>query len=66
MECSFCGEEVRLGTGVLISRKDGTLSYYCSGKCKKNQIKLKREGRRKKWTKNYELFMGKKSKENKK
>ena len=31
-------------------KKDGTLFYFCSSKCRKNFLKLKREGRRQKWT----------------
>lgn len=31
-------------------KKDGTLFYLCSSKCKKNTLNLKREGRRQNWT----------------
>ncbi len=31
-------------------KKDGTVYGFCSGKCKKNSLNLKREGRRQKWT----------------
>ncbi|MBI5047071.1 50S ribosomal protein L24e, partial [Candidatus Micrarchaeota archaeon] len=30
--------------------KDGTSYNFCSNKCKKNALKLNREGRRQKWT----------------
>ncbi|MFH2106600.1 MAG: 50S ribosomal protein L24e [Candidatus Micrarchaeota archaeon] len=58
MECTFCSEDLPRGTGLIFSKKDGTLSYYCSSKCKKNHISLKREGRRKKWTKSFRVFTG--------
>jgi ribosomal protein L24E len=40
----------------MFAKKDGTLYYFCSSKCRKNQIGLGREGRRKKWTKASRLF----------
>jgi len=48
--CSFCGDPVAKGTGLLYVKKDGTLFYFCSSKCRKNALLLKREGRRQKWT----------------
>jgi large subunit ribosomal protein L24e len=48
--CSFCDGPIKKGTGVIYSKKDGTLFYFCSSKCKKNTLKLKREGRRQNWT----------------
>ena len=49
--CSFCTETLSKGTGYLFAKKDGTVFYFCSSKCRKNQLVLKREGRRQKWTK---------------
>ena len=54
--CSFCSDNISKGTGHLYAKKDGTLYYFCSGKCRKNQLVLKREGRRQKWTKASQLF----------
>jgi len=48
--CSFCSNPVTKGTGVLFVKKDGTLFYFCSSKCRKNTLSLRREGRRQKWT----------------
>jgi len=31
-------------------KKDGTIFYFCSSKCRKNSLHLNREGRRQKWT----------------
>jgi large subunit ribosomal protein L24e len=49
-DCSFCDNSIEKGTGVMYVKKDGTLFYFCSSKCKKNSLNLKREGRRQKWT----------------
>ena len=59
--CSFCGNELKKGTGMMYVKKDGTVLYYCSSKCFKNS-RLKREGRRKKWTTAYREFTGKNKK----
>ncbi|MFH0737587.1 MAG: 50S ribosomal protein L24e [Candidatus Micrarchaeota archaeon] len=48
--CSFCDGPILKGTGLLYVKKDGTIYSFCSGKCKKNNLKLGREGRRQKWT----------------
>ena len=48
--CSFCDEELSKGTGLMYAKKDGTIYRFCGGKCKKNYLKLGREGRRQKWT----------------
>ncbi len=48
--CSFCDNPLAKGTGLMYVKKDGTLFYFCSSKCRKNTLKLKREGRRQKWT----------------
>jgi large subunit ribosomal protein L24e len=48
--CSFCESEIKKGTGILYVKKDGTVFYFCSSKCRKNALKLGREGRKQKWT----------------
>jgi large subunit ribosomal protein L24e len=51
--CSFCGNEIEVGTGKMFVRRDGRILYFCSGKCEKNMLKLKRSPRKLKWTKHY-------------
>ncbi|AGK62211.1 LSU ribosomal protein L24E [Archaeoglobus sulfaticallidus PM70-1] len=51
--CSFCGYEIEVGTGKMYVRRDGRVFYFCSGKCEKNMLKLKRNPRKLKWTKKY-------------
>ncbi len=48
--CAFCGREVRLGSGILFVRNDGSTRAYCSSKCKANELKLGRDPRKLKWT----------------
>ena len=51
--CSFCGEEIEVGTGKMYVRRDGKVFYFCSGKCEKNMLELKRNPRKLKWTRKY-------------
>lgn len=56
VNCSFCSFEVQKGSGLMYAKKDGTTYNFCSSKCRKNQLDLRREGRRMKWTKSSRLF----------
>ena len=51
--CTFCGNEIEPGTGKMFIRKDGTIYNFCSMKCQKNLLILKRIPRRVRWTKNF-------------
>ena len=44
-KCVFCGKEVRLGSGILFVKNDGSTHAYCSSKCKNNDRKLGRDPR---------------------
>lgn len=48
-KCAFCGKEVRLGSGILFVKNDGSTRSYCSSKCKVNELKLGRDPRKFKW-----------------
>ena len=50
MFCSFCNNEIPRGTGLLFVKRDGTTLGFCSSKCRRNMLKLGREGRLVKWT----------------
>lgn len=52
-KCSFCGRQIEPGTGLLFVRNDGALLWFCSSKCKKNALKLKRNPRKVKWVKSF-------------
>ncbi|MCX8188855.1 MAG: 50S ribosomal protein L24e [Nitrososphaeria archaeon] len=49
-KCSFCGSIIEMGTGVAFVRNDGTMLWFCSSKCRKNMLVLKRDPRKLKWT----------------
>jgi large subunit ribosomal protein L24e len=43
MKCSYCSTELRSGSGIMYVHKTGNLSYFCSSRCYKNGIILKRK-----------------------
>ncbi|NCO11835.1 50S ribosomal protein L24e [Candidatus Pacearchaeota archaeon CG_4_9_14_0_2_um_filter_39_13] len=49
-KCVFCGREQDDYKGTFLMKNDGTINYYCSNKCQKNHLKLKRDRRKIKWT----------------
>ena len=49
MKCSFCGKEIEPGTGIMYVRNDGKVFYFCSSKCERNMMKLKRKPRKVEW-----------------
>ena len=51
--CSFCDRPVAKGSGTMLAKNDGTVLWFCSAKCKKNALVLKRDPRKLKWTKKY-------------
>jgi len=53
MKCSFCHENIERGTGKIFVKTDGKILYFCSSKCEKNMIKLKRKPRTTRWTVEY-------------
>lgn len=48
--CSFCGEDIEPGTGMMYIRKDGGTLNFCSSKCRKNMLELGRTPRFTAWT----------------
>lgn len=49
-KCSFCYRAIEPGTGKMFVKKDGTVLNFCSNKCYKNMIELKRVPRTTAWT----------------
>ena len=49
-KCSFCGRDIEPGTGMMFVRNDGTVLWFCSSKCRKSLVELKRDPRKLKWT----------------
>ncbi|MFA6268920.1 MAG: 50S ribosomal protein L24e [archaeon] len=53
VKCSFCGKDLPVGGGKMYVKKEGTIFYFCSNKCEKNQINLGRKPIETKWTESY-------------
>ncbi|HLC58379.1 MAG TPA: 50S ribosomal protein L24e [Candidatus Nanoarchaeia archaeon] len=56
VKCSFCGKNIEQGTGKMLIKNIGTVSYYCSNKCEKNNRKLNRDPRKLGWTEAYRIL----------
>jgi len=56
--CSFCGEQIEPGTGKMYVKKDGTVFLFCTNKCYKNMVDMKRVPRNITWTKAYAVKKG--------
>ena len=53
--CSFCGAEIETGSGKMFIKKDGTVLNFCTNKCYKNMIELKRVPRTTAWTAKFKI-----------
>ncbi len=49
-KCSFCGCEIQRGTGKIFVKKEGAIFRFCSNKCEKNMLVLKRNPQKTRWT----------------
>jgi large subunit ribosomal protein L24e len=49
MKCSFCGSNIKLGSGKMFVKNDGTIYYFDSSKCEKNFL-MGRKSKKIKWT----------------
>ena len=54
-KCSFCYREIEPGTGKMFVKKDGTVLNFCTNKCYKNMIELKRVPRTTAWTAKFKI-----------
>jgi len=43
MKCVYCGAEIKRGTGIMYVRKSGDTFYFCSNRCFKNSVVLRRK-----------------------
>ena len=50
VKCVFCGKEEYSFKGIHLIKNDGSVNFFCSSKCKKNAIKLKRDKKKLRWT----------------
>ncbi len=47
--CSFCGKEIEPGRGIMFVKNTGEIYYFCSSKCYKYMIELRKDKRKVKW-----------------
>lgn len=50
VKCSFCGKVIPKATGLMYIKKEGTILHFCSKKCEKNTLKLRRSKTKTRWT----------------
>ncbi len=53
VKCDFCKKLIPPGTGKKYVKKDGKVFDFCSNKCEKNMIILKRKPRTTHWTEEF-------------
>ena len=51
--CSFCGNSIKKGTGKIFVYASDKINNFCSMKCEKNLLKLKRKPLNVRWTEAY-------------
>ena len=66
VKCVFCGRDEEPFKGLHLIRNDGRIDYFCSSKCRRNALNLKRDRRKVKWTEAYRAKKGKKEVETEK
>tara|TARA_B100001971_G_C18199162_1_gene543440 strand:+ start:1014 stop:1193 length:180 start_codon:yes stop_codon:yes gene_type:complete len=54
VKCTFCGDIVERGTGKMYVQVDSKILYFCSSKCEKNMLKLRRKPITTKWSKRFQ------------
>ncbi|MBD3253592.1 MAG: 50S ribosomal protein L24e [Candidatus Lokiarchaeota archaeon] len=52
-KCSFCGNDIAIGRGVMFVKRDGTIHNFCSKKCRKAMLIYKKNPRKTRWTAHY-------------
>jgi len=52
-KCTFCGIVLPRGTGKMYVQKDGKVLFFCTMKCEKNLLKLRRKAITTKWSGRY-------------
>lgn len=55
VKCVFCGKEESPYKGVHLIGNDGFIKFFCSSKCRRNALNLKRDKKKLKWTEAYRI-----------
>lgn len=53
VSCSFCGADLKAGTGLMYVKATGATMYFCSRTCEKHMIKFGRDPRKFKYSTKY-------------
>jgi large subunit ribosomal protein L24e len=48
--CSFCKSDIDAGTGKMFAKNSGKVLWFCTRKCEKNMLILKRNPTKRKWS----------------
>ena len=64
-KCTFCGSSIERSTGKIFVYASGKVINFCSRKCEKNLLQLKRKPLRVRWTEDYRKATKKDQKNNK-
>jgi large subunit ribosomal protein L24e len=59
-KCVFCGKEQEDFRGTYYMKNDGSKNYYCSSKCMKSSLKLKRDKKKFRWAEGFHVMRDKK------
>jgi len=54
--CSFCKQVYEIPRGLTLILNDGNILYFCSSKCRKNQLFLKRDNKKVNWVRKAPLI----------
>lgn len=58
-KCVFCGKEQDDSKGSYLIKNDGSVNYHCGSKCRKSQVKLKRDKKKLRWTEAFHIMRAK-------
>jgi len=59
VKCVFCGKDEHASKGLHLITNAGDVKYFCSSKCQRNSLNLKRDRRKVRWTEAFHLARGK-------
>ncbi len=62
-KCTFCGISIKTGTGKMFIHNSGKVSNFCTNRCEKNLLKLKRKPLQVRWTEAYRKAQNKETAE---
>lgn len=56
--CTYCGVTIEPGTGVMYVLRNGQIIWFCSSKCFKSYVKLRRRADRQEWVRKLRRALG--------